>query len=183
MFRVIISLFLVVLMLTPSIPYSRSMDRVSDRALEAGLSRYEKTNSKSKFMIIVDFTLPSTAKRLCIVNTETRSVDFCTYSAHGVNSGGVYATSFSNVINSRQSSLGLYRMSSPYYGKHGLSINLDGLDKTNSNAFKRRVVMHEARYIGGGKTGRSWGCFAIPVGQIKSFLGLAKSHTLIYAYY
>jgi len=39
-------------------------------------------------------------------------------------------------------SLGKYRIGNSYYGKFGLAFKLYGLDKTNSNAFNRFIVLH-----------------------------------------
>jgi len=55
---------------------------------------------------IIDFSLPSTAKRLFILNLKNCSVLFNTYVAHGKNSGTQKATSFSNKPESFKSSLG-----------------------------------------------------------------------------
>ncbi|MFC4479898.1 murein L,D-transpeptidase catalytic domain-containing protein [Flavobacterium chungangensis] len=49
---------------------------------------------------------------------------------------------FSNVRNSLSTSLGKYYIGKHYYGKFGRAYKLYGLDKTNSNAFKRDIVFH-----------------------------------------
>lgn len=50
---------------------------------------------------------------------------------------------FSNVMNSNSSSLGKYAIGSSYSGRFGKAYKLYGLDKTNSNAFDRNVVLHK----------------------------------------
>ena len=50
---------------------------------------------------------------------------------------------FSNLKNSNSSSLGKYAIGSSYSGKFGKAYKLYGLDKTNSNAFDRNVVLHK----------------------------------------
>lgn len=50
---------------------------------------------------------------------------------------------FSNVKNSNSSSLGKYAIGSSYSGRFGKAYKLYGLDKTNSNAFERNVVLHK----------------------------------------
>ncbi|MGO4772687.1 murein L,D-transpeptidase catalytic domain-containing protein [Flavobacterium sp. W22_SRS_FK3] len=50
---------------------------------------------------------------------------------------------FSNVKNSNCSSLGKYAIGGSYYGKFGKAYKLYGLDKTNSNAFDRNIVLHK----------------------------------------
>ncbi|MGC4129392.1 MAG: murein L,D-transpeptidase catalytic domain family protein [Bergeyella sp.] len=64
--------------------------------------------------------------------------------SHG--SGSVVKNStqlaFSNTENSYQSSLGKYEIANSYVGTFGKSYRLKGLDKTNSNAMKRAIVLH-----------------------------------------
>ncbi|EJL63288.1 murein L,D-transpeptidase catalytic domain-containing protein [Flavobacterium sp. CF136] len=50
---------------------------------------------------------------------------------------------FSNVKNSNSSSLGKYAIGGSYSGRFGKAYKLYGLDKTNSNAFDRNVVLHK----------------------------------------
>ena len=129
---------------------------------------------------VVDFSKPSTDRRLTIYST-TGSVLFKTYVAHGVGSGrGIYAERFSNIPNSRMSSLGHYRIGEAYYGKNGLSYRLYGLDRTNNNAYRRAVVLHSATYIGYGHTGTSWGCPAIPTQDFHKVMTLLKKGDSLY---
>lgn len=122
--------------------------------------------------IDVDFSKPSSEKRLTVV--KNGAIVFSTWVSHGRESGELYAKSFSNTPNSHKSSLGRYRVAEKYYGKHGLSYRLIGLDNTNSNAYDRAIVIHSADYIGYGKTGRSLGCPAIPTKDYQEFLKWVK---------
>ncbi len=93
-------------------------------------------------------------------NVETLHV------AHGENSDPSdtgYATSFSNIVDSLQSSLGFYYIAETYNGTHGYSVRMDGLSPSNSRVRERFIVMHPADYVRAGKDkmGRSWGCPAI----------------------
>ena len=94
---------------------------------------------------IVDFSLPSSEKRLFIVDLKNNKLLFHTYVSHGRGSGGVMATEFSNKAESHKSSLGFYVTGDTYTGKHGLSMRLLGQDKGfNDNANDRAIVMHSA---------------------------------------
>jgi len=140
-------------------------------------------NYTGKYIILVAFNLPSIEKRLWIIEKETHKVILNTYVAHGIGSGsGIYATSFSNTPDSRKSSLGAYMTSGGYIGKHGYSIRIKGLDKTNNNAYNRVIVIHSSTYIGNGKTGHSWGCFAVPIEAMKTIRDLITEPTLLIAY-
>ncbi len=129
----------------------------------------------------VDFSKSSKEKRLCVM--EGNKKIYCTWVAHGKNSGGEYAKSFSNVVGSNKSSLGKYKIGETYQGKYGLSYKLDGLEKgVNDNLRKRAVVIHSSDYIGKGKTGRSLGCLAIPIEDKKDLFKLLKPGMIINVY-
>ncbi|TCD10429.1 murein L,D-transpeptidase catalytic domain family protein [Pedobacter frigidisoli] len=124
-------------------------------------------HSKS-ILTIADFDQESCKKRLYIIDLEKKKLVLNTWVAHGQNSGGDKPDSFSNSINSNQSSLGFYLTGEIYYGKHGRSLKLDGMDQGfNNNARDRAIVVHGADYVGQesinqlGRLGRSQGCPAV----------------------
>jgi len=119
---------------------------------------------------IVDLSLPSSKKRLFVIDINTRTLIYNTYVSHGKNSGREMATQFSNKPNSYESSLGFYVTGDTYIGHHGYSLKLEGKEKgINDNAFARGIVMHSASYVNERMAaareyiGRSEGCPAIPV--------------------
>jgi len=60
-------------------------------------------------LAVIDFSLPSSERRMWIFDLERREVLLTDYVAHGNKSGDNHASAFSNVIGSHQSSLGLFR--------------------------------------------------------------------------
>lgn len=139
-----------------------------------GYLNLEKTNqlSDKQMLTVVDFSLPSTEKRLWVFDLESKQVKFHTLVAHGRNSGENMATTFSNENESNKSSLGFYVTEGEYVGKHGRSLKLAGVDEGyNTNALMRSVVMHGADYVSeefirqNGRLGRSLGCPALPMDQ------------------
>ena len=123
-----------------------------------------------QLLTVVDFDLPSTQKRLWVLDLGKHEILFHTLVAHGHNSGENEATSFSNTDASNMSSLGFYATGGEYEGKHGRSLRLEGLDEGfNTNAAARSVVMHGADYVSedfikqNGRLGRSLGCPALPM--------------------
>lgn len=131
--------------------------------------------------IEVNYSLPSTEKRLFVKHCG--KIVYKTYVAHGKNSGGLYAKNFSNKPGSLQSSLGNMKVGQPYYGKHGISYKLIGLNKgLNDNVFNRSIVIHSSYYIGYGKTGRSEGCLAIPIQDYKQLLKYIKPGMRVFAH-
>jgi len=138
---------------------------------------------------IIDFSLPSSAKRLYIIDLKNFEVLFNTYVAHGRNSGKEFATSFSNSLSSFKSSPGFYITGNTYTGKHGKSLKLEGVEKgINDNAEKRAVVIHGADYVNEsliqsqGYIGRSLGCPALSPKESNQIINTIKEGTCLFIY-
>jgi hypothetical protein len=143
--------------------------------------------SEKPVLTIVDFTKSSNEKRLWVVDLDTKKMLFNTFVSHGRNSGEEFAEHFSNKEESYMSSIGFYVTEDTYYGKHGLSLKLEGKDREfNSNAKDRLIVMHGAEYATedfieqAGRLGRSLGCPAIPMEEHKEIIGAVKGGTALY---
>ncbi|ADF51309.1 MAG: hypothetical protein CMP13_03470 [Zunongwangia sp.] len=142
---------------------------------------------KNKILTIIDFDLSSKKKRFWVLDMEHQEVIFNTYTSHGKNSGWEFAKTFSNAVNSHKSSLGFYVTGETYYGKNGLSLFIDGMEKNfNSNARKRYVVIHGSDYVtekfidSRGRAGRSYGCPAIPRLISKEIINTIKGKSVVY---
>lgn len=149
----------------------------------------DKNLVKKEILTIIDFTLSSTQKRMWVLDMNNHKVLFHTLVAHGKNTGGEYATNFSNKVNSLQSSLGFFVTGETYNGKNGLSMFIDGQEKDfNSNARNRYVVMHGADYANAsfipkmGRLGRSYGCPAVPTALTKEIIGTIKDKSVLFIY-
>ncbi len=160
-------------------------------ALKAHENAEKYGQTKSNIETVVDFTMPSSQKRLWVINTETGQVLYNTWVTHGSNSGmGAYATRFSNRINSHESSIGVYKTGVTYNGKNGYSLHLFGLDKGfNDNAYARSVVVHGAPYVSSAivkkydEVGHSWGCFAVSEALHTKIINKIKNDSILVAYY
>ncbi|MCK4774212.1 MAG: murein L,D-transpeptidase catalytic domain family protein, partial [Candidatus Krumholzibacteria bacterium] len=64
---------------------------------------------------IIDYTKPSTDKRMVIVDIIGRRLLYNSLTAHGKNTGANYAVSFSNEHGTRMSSLGFFATGETYY--------------------------------------------------------------------
>jgi hypothetical protein len=184
MLRKIIHVFLSVVIMLNLVTVnvkSFSSSSIPKDCYNQALAEYRSHNGQSRYLIVVDFDLPSSAKRLWIVDMQSGDVVLNTYVSHGENSGDKYATSFSNENGSHKSSLGTYKTLGTYTGHNGRSMKIRGLDRTNSNAEKRMVVIHGAWYAD--KGGRSWGCFAVPHADMKKILDLIEPGTILVAYH
>ncbi len=138
------------------------------------------------YITMIDFSQHSGAKRMYIVNRKTGKVD-AIHTAHGEGSdpdGDGNAQYFSNIPDSRMSSLGSYLIQERYVGKWGASMRMDGLESTNSNVRKRAIVLHPASYVKDGKDeqGLSWGCPAVPFAWIDRVITRLRDGSFMYAY-
>ena len=143
-------------------------------------------NAKA-ILSVVDLSLPSTAKRLWVIDLAAHKILFNTLVAHGRGSGEKMAEQFSNTPSSNQSSVGFYTTAEVYTGKHGRSLRLDGLDATlNSKARERAIVVHGAEYVSQdiinatGRLGRSQGCPALPMDVFSDIINDIKGNTLLF---
>ena len=141
-------------------------------------------------LTVIDYSRPSTARRLWVFDMHTRALLYEELVAHGKNSGDNMATRFSNELDSHQSSLGLYLTEDTYVGKNGYSLRLRGLDDGfNDRASERAIVMHGAPYVNDdvartmGRLGRSWGCPALREGVARVIIDRVKETGLLFAYY
>lgn len=162
--------------------------QVPTRALERAVKYFDANKAKIKnqrYVTIIDVKQHSSKKRMFVVDMKSGAVRAMTV-AHGKGSdsdGDGYATKFSNVEGSLATSIGFYLTGSKYKGSHGTSMYLHGLEKTNSNAYKRAIVMHGASYVTSGRAGRSWGCPAVAQNQIATLVPQLMNGSLLYIHF
>lgn len=139
---------------------------------------------------LVDFSLPSRAQRLHIVDVEGGRVLSSQLVAHGKGSDPAnigFAERFSNRMGSEASSNGSFVIGETYFGRHGRSRRVIGLDPENDMAEPRGIVIHAAPYVDPafatqyGRIGRSQGCFAVGTEAIGSVLDLLPPGHLLFA--
>ena len=141
-------------------------------------------------LTLIDYSKPSTEPRLWVFDLATGEMLFEELVAHGKNTGENMAQSFSDTLNSRQSSLGLFRTADTYTGSNGYSLRLDGLEPGfNSHARERAIVMHGAPYVSAqfvaaqGRIGRSWGCPALRTAIAAKVIDTIRGGGVIFSYY
>ncbi len=146
--------------------------------------------TEAKTLTVIDYSQPSTEKRLFVFDLATRALLYAELVAHGQGSGENLATRFSNQPDTHASSLGLFVAENTYIGKNGYSLRLNGLDRGfNDRALERAIVMHGAPYVNAeamsaqGRLGRSWGCPALRPAVAREVIDRVKEGGLVFAYY
>ena len=164
--------------------------------LDAALAAYHRVEAtgllQNQLLTIIDYSLPSTARRLWVMDAPRRRVLFHEFVAHGSGSAAEeqpeWAVQFGNEPESRRSSLGTFLTGETYTGTHGHSLELIGLDPgLNDRAFERRIVMHPAPYVSAtyralkaGRVGRSWGCPALDPAVAASVIDRIQEGSVVY---
>jgi hypothetical protein len=143
-----------------------------------------------RLLTVIDYSKASTEPRLWVLDLARERVLFEERVAHGQGSGDNYATRFSNLDGSHQTSLGLFRTADTYVGTNGYSLRLDGLEPgVNDRARERAIVMHGAPYVSEGnvralgRLGRSHGCPALRPAIARKVIDTIKDGSLVFAYY
>jgi hypothetical protein len=164
--------------------------RVLDLAVRAWQCGRAAGEFDSQLLTVIDYSLPSTERRLWVLDLVRRQVLFHEFVAHGRNTGENFAVEFSNQPGSLQSSLGLFRTEETYRGRHGLSLRLVGLESGfNDRAQERAIVLHGAPYVSRsfiarhGQLGRSWGCPVLDRAVSKRIIERIKDGSALFIYY
>ena len=138
---------------------------------------------------IADFAPYSSDPRFYVVDRVSGQVsEFLVTHGRGSDpSHRGWLQSFSNIPGSMATSRGAYLTQEFYFGQHGLSMRLDGLEYDNYTARDRAIVVHGAWYAEPemiskyGKLGRSEGCFAFAQGELPKILSLLGPGRLLFA--
>ena len=145
---------------------------------------------RAEHLAVIDYSQPSTARRLWIFDLRKKSLVLRDLVAHGQMSGENFATQFSNRVGSYQSSLGLFRTQESYQGAHGYSLRMDGLEPGfNDLARDRAIVIHAADYVNPlwserqGRIGRSQGCPAVRPQVARQVIDKLKDGQFMFSWY
>ncbi|AMB84617.1 hypothetical protein AWM79_04550 [Pseudomonas agarici] len=159
-------------------------------ALSAMQCAINQGHGQSERLAVIDYSQPSTARRLWIFDLRQKTLVLRDLVAHGQKSGENFATQFSNRLGSYQSSLGLFRTQESYEGSHGYSLRMDGLEPGfNDRARDRDIVIHAADYVSPlwsqreGRIGRSQGCPAVRPQVARQVVDKLKDGQFMFSWY
>ena len=159
----------------------------------------QKHRLSENYAIVVDFNKPSGLHRFFVCDLKKHTIVASSLCAHGAGGGSTFKQAvFCNEVGSNCSSLGHYKI----VGKHKMrtsglpSFKLIGLDKSNSNAESRGILIHSAKLISMFRWGMypfylpmdkriSSGCFAVDIDmmeKIEKILEKERSPILVYAF-
>jgi L,D-transpeptidase catalytic domain len=126
----------------PSFEINTEMRRVKNT--QVALKDYAAKNKyNNDYVFVIDMRIPSYKKRFFVYNLRKDSLITSGFVAHGTGSETFRGELiFSNIPDSRCSSLGKYKIGGSYKGMYGFSYKLVGLDSTNNKAFERAIVLH-----------------------------------------
>ena len=172
----------------------RAAPGLHEEALHAALASWEALRARgdvhSPLLSVIDYGLPSTEKRMWVLDLSSGRVLFNELVAHGRNSGGNLAETFSNEAGTFMSSLGAFVTGGSYEGKNGYSLRLRGIEPSlNDRAEERAIVVHGAPYVDEevahklGRLGRSWGCPAIRPAIAHQLIDEIKDGSVLYAWH
>ncbi len=175
----------------PNPPVKRALppENKLEGALQLAKEYLEKNKQQfknQKYLVLIDYGQPSNVKRFHLV--ELPSYTLKSYLvAHGKGSDPLFsgeAQYFGDKPESRMTSLGFFKTKETYFGIHGYSLRLEGLNEENKNALSRAIVIHAAAYVSEKrrKVGRSWGCPALPPEVAKEIIDKIKEGALIYSF-
>ncbi|KPQ20530.1 murein L,D-transpeptidase catalytic domain family protein [Halomonas sp. HL-93] len=162
----------------------------SPEALRLAAQALSCRDPNAERLAVIDYSLPSTEPRLWVFDLSQHELMFQELVSHGQGSGDAEAETFSNIPNSHQSSIGLFKTMNSYYGRNGYSLRLEGLEaNVNDNAFERAIVIHGADYVSEafidqtGRLGRSHGCPAVREEVTYPLIDSLKGDHYVFAYY
>ena len=109
---------------------------LKSKLLDIALAEYKKHSAhhkvkRSDIIIITDYTIHSSKKRLFVYDRRSKKVIRSHHCAHGINSSDPRnpgkAIRFSNKNMSKCSNVGALVTGGTYWGKYGKSLNIHGL--------------------------------------------------------
>ena len=145
---------------------------LQDRA--AQLEAYcEEHGYNTDYGILVDYGRFSLQRRLFVYDFNQDKIVLKSLSGHGTGGNSTILTAdFSNEQGSHCSSLGHYKIGRHrhMYNRPAVpAVELSGLDKTNSNAMSRGVLLHPSAGP------LSWGCVTLPIFRYHQLSELLKT--------
>jgi hypothetical protein len=179
----------------PSVPIKTNTPENKKKAMFARLKKIAheigtyavKNNCNSKICFLIDMHIPSGRERFFVYDLQNDTVLKAGLVTNGKSLEPSGEIIFSNKPGSNCSSLGKYKIGTAYTGDFGLAYKLHGLDSSNSNAFKRFVVLHAHacvpdREVAPAGICQSWGCPTVSpsfLAELKKYMDKSEQTVLL----
>lgn len=183
--NIVKTLLLLALAATPvALPTQAIGEEIAQQTISSKIMSFVETHRKQlrrqRRVMFVDYSLPLHKERFFVFDLKKQQVVYSTFVGHSPYSGRYRPVRTSNVPNTRKTSVGLFKVGREYSGSFGKSKKLHGLSKTNSNAYKRAIIVHsmpgfevEDLY--------SWGCFTFFEFDLDDVFSYMKKGTYLIA--
>jgi len=105
------------------------------------MPRFRAHIAKTGVAVLIDYDQPLIRRRLWAIELKTGAVLLNAHVSHSMKSGLLIPRDFSNDPKSYKSCRGAFVTGKAYQGRHGYSLQLNGLEKdVNDNASKRAII-------------------------------------------
>lgn len=145
--------------------------------LESRAAQARKYAAKNEYntttCFLIDMSIASGKERFFVYDLTNDSILQAGLVTHGsCNETWLTGRRYGNEPGCNCTSLGKYKVGNPYQGKFGLAYKLYGQDASNSNAFKRFVVLHSMECVPASSVHpapicQSYGCPAVSPAFLK----------------
>jgi hypothetical protein len=159
-------------------------NKISAERTNEALAFCKQNKMDTSIAIMVDMSIHSGKNRIFVYDFKQKEITVEGLCAHGVGGGSTPTKPvFSNKEGSYCTSLGKYKVKGRSYSNWGINIHykMYGLEKTNSNAFKRIVVLHSYTPVPNQEIypqtlfGQSAGCPVLSDGTMRKIDALLKT--------
>ena len=122
----------------------QKLEKNQEIKILSAINKHPEQFNQVKTISFIDYSKKIDEKRFFVISIREMKIIYSTYVGHAYKSGKSRPTSFSNKINSRMTSLGLFKVRKKYKSRvFEYSYRLSGLENGNSNALSRGIVIHE----------------------------------------
>jgi hypothetical protein len=141
---------------------------------------YSEVNFSKNYLILIDYNKPIFKKRLWVIDNVTNEVVLNSFVSQAKKSELIFASDFSNIPNSKKSSIGVFKTLGTFESKYGkgeykLGMQIKGLEKgKNDNVTMRSIVFHSSYGLW------SEGCFMTSPKTNKQIIDLTKNGSLLF---
>jgi len=119
-----------------------------DQRADEALAYAQKHHLNTDYVLLLDYSIPSGTPRLFVWSHDRHQVVARTYAMHGLGGGSTAERPvFSNKVGSKCSSLGKFKVLKTHGTTLKRSYRLQGLERSNSNAFRRGIMIHRSTWV------------------------------------